>query len=227
MSLDFTTRAPVMGRRGAIATSNYLATEAGLRMLREGGNAVALGHSVKRAITSITDDLPVGIEPVLVADPRWYATAASGASVEEFWRDPWVYADPGGDGWHLLGVEAGRDYEPRFVDIREAREGDVCPVCGGSLRFQTAIEVGHIFKFGTRPGLLVKTPGGELRAYSARCTHLDCTVQYREDIEHIWCACHNGHYDLNGKNIAGPPPGPLQAYDVNLRGDEIIVSVRT
>jgi prolyl-tRNA synthetase len=47
-------------------------------------------------------------------------------------------------------VEAGRDYEPRFADIREPREGDTCPNCGGALRFQTAIEVGHIFKFGSR-----------------------------------------------------------------------------
>jgi len=54
------------------------------------------------------------------------------------------------DGWHLLGVEAGRDFEPRFADIREPVEGDTCPECGGALRFQTAIEVGHIFKFGTR-----------------------------------------------------------------------------
>ena len=54
------------------------------------------------------------------------------------------------DGWHLLGVQAGRDYTPRFADIREAREGDSCPECGGALRFQIAIEVGHIFKFGTR-----------------------------------------------------------------------------
>jgi prolyl-tRNA synthetase len=54
------------------------------------------------------------------------------------------------DGWHLLGVQAGRDYEPRFADIREAREGDRCPVCGGALQFQTAIEVGHIFKFNDR-----------------------------------------------------------------------------
>jgi prolyl-tRNA synthetase len=53
------------------------------------------------------------------------------------------------DGWHLRGVEAGRDYQPRFADIREAREGDTCPKCGGKLRFQTAIEVGHIFKLDT------------------------------------------------------------------------------
>jgi len=54
------------------------------------------------------------------------------------------------DGWHLLGVAAGRDYDPRFADIREARETDRCSTCSGALRFQTAIEVGHIFKFGSR-----------------------------------------------------------------------------
>jgi prolyl-tRNA synthetase len=53
-------------------------------------------------------------------------------------------------GWHLRGVEAGRDYEARFVDLREPIEGDRCLHCGGALRFQTAIEVGHIFKLGTR-----------------------------------------------------------------------------
>jgi prolyl-tRNA synthetase len=54
------------------------------------------------------------------------------------------------DGWHLRGVEAGRDYEPRFAEIREVREGDTCANCGGSLGIQRAIEVGHVFKLGTR-----------------------------------------------------------------------------
>ncbi len=54
------------------------------------------------------------------------------------------------DGRHLRGVEAGRDYQSRFADIREVREGDRCPLCGGRLRLQPAIEVGHIFKLGTR-----------------------------------------------------------------------------
>jgi prolyl-tRNA synthetase len=52
-------------------------------------------------------------------------------------------------GWHLRGVEHGRDYEARFADIRQAREGDACPKCGGRLRFQVAVEVGHIFKLDT------------------------------------------------------------------------------
>jgi len=83
---------------------------------------------------------------------------------------------------------------------------------------------GKIFKFGSQPGLLIRTPTGEMRAFSAVCTHLNCTVQYRPDLEHIWCACHDGHYDINGKNIAGPPPRPLEQYVVNSRGDDIIVS---
>jgi prolyl-tRNA synthetase len=52
-------------------------------------------------------------------------------------------------GRHLRGVEHGRDFEARFADIRQAREGDTCPKCGGRLRFQIAIEVGHIFKLDT------------------------------------------------------------------------------
>ncbi len=83
---------------------------------------------------------------------------------------------------------------------------------------------GQIFKFGNRPAILVRTPAGELRAFSAVCTHLNCTVQYRPDLGHIWCACHNGHFDLNGKNIAGPPPRPLDPYVVNVRGKQLVVS---
>ena len=79
---------------------------------------------------------PVGIGIEVVAD--------------EALRHGQFVAGANRDGWHLRGVEAGRDYTPRFADIREAREGDSCPECGGTLRFQTAIEVGHIFKFGTR-----------------------------------------------------------------------------
>jgi cytochrome b6-f complex iron-sulfur subunit len=86
------------------------------------------------------------------------------------------------------------------------------------------VNSGQIFKFGNRPGILVRTPAGELRAFSAVCTHLNCTVQYRSDLSQIWCACHNGHYDLGGKNVEGPPPRPLDPYVVNVRGNQIVVS---
>ncbi|MEW5700766.1 MAG: Rieske 2Fe-2S domain-containing protein [Candidatus Zixiibacteriota bacterium] len=83
---------------------------------------------------------------------------------------------------------------------------------------------GKIFRFGKDPAILILTSSGQYRAFTAICTHLDCTVQYRGDLEQIWCACHNGHYDLSGKNISGPPPAPLLPYSVTVRGDQIIVS---
>jgi prolyl-tRNA synthetase len=52
-------------------------------------------------------------------------------------------------GFHLRGVEHGRDFEAEIADIREPQPGDACPRCGGALVFRTAIEVGHIFKLGT------------------------------------------------------------------------------
>jgi Rieske Fe-S protein len=88
------------------------------------------------------------------------------------------------------------------------------------------INSGKIFRFGSRPGLLIHTADGGYRAMSAVCTHLQCTVQYRSDLHEVWCACHNGMYDLNGRNISGPPPRPLEAYDVHVNGDDVVVSRR-
>jgi cytochrome b6-f complex iron-sulfur subunit len=83
---------------------------------------------------------------------------------------------------------------------------------------------GKLFRFGSKLGILIRTPSGEFRAFGAQCTHLGCTVQYRPDLEYIWCACHNGRFDLYGKNVAGPPPSPLEQYDVAAQGGDIFVS---
>ncbi len=79
---------------------------------------------------------PVGFKGRIVAD--------------ETLREGQFVAGANRDGWHLRGVEAGRDFQAEFADLRESAEGDVCPVCGGQLTFTTAIEVGHIFKLGTK-----------------------------------------------------------------------------
>jgi prolyl-tRNA synthetase len=78
---------------------------------------------------------PVGFTGEVVAD--------------ETLREGQFVAGANRDGFHLRGVEAGRDYEPRFADLREPKPGDRCPNCGGALDFQTAVEVGHIFNFGS------------------------------------------------------------------------------
>ncbi len=113
----------------------------------------------------------------------------------------------------------------RFVIPPEVAEAPVNRVLAGKLS-ELPVNSGKIFRFGSKPGILVRTVNGEIRAFSAVCTHLNCTVQYRSDFQHIWCACHNGHYDLQGKNISGPPPRPLDAYKVDVAGDDIYVTKR-
>jgi Rieske Fe-S protein len=73
-----------------------------------------------------------------------------------------------------------------------------------------------IIRFGNDPAIVVKVAENDFRAFSAICTHLDCIVDFRVDRQLIWCWCHNGIYNLNGKNIGGPPPRPLAPYRVNL-----------
>ena len=48
-------------------------------------------------------------------------------------------------------------------------------------------------------------------------------MQYRDDLREIWCACHNGHYDLHGRNVSGPPPRPLDEFAVHVQDDDIII----
>ena len=80
------------------------------------------------------------------------------------------------------------------------------------------------FKYGRALGIIYLTDKNELRALAAMCTHLDCTVQHRPDLGIIWCSCHNGRYDLDGNNISGPPPRPLEKYLVKETDDVIFVS---
>jgi prolyl-tRNA synthetase len=109
--------------------------------------------------TKLYDALPGASRPATDDEIR-AAFGAGGGSLgpvgfageviaDETLREGQFVAGANRDGWHLRGVEAGRDYEPRFADLREPREGDRCPECGGKLVFQTAIEVGHIFNFGS------------------------------------------------------------------------------
>jgi Rieske Fe-S protein len=55
---------------------------------------------------------------------------------------------------------------------------------------------------------------------------LNCTVQYQQAERQIWCACHNGLYDLNGRVVSGPPPRALEEYSVRVRGEEVVVARR-
>src|SRR5260221_107650 len=83
---------------------------------------------------------------------EYYAVQAESGMMggSEALRDGQFVSGANGTGRHLRGVEHGRDFQARFADLRQPKEGDTCPRDGGALRFQVAIEVGHIFKLGTK-----------------------------------------------------------------------------
>jgi Rieske Fe-S protein len=152
------------------------------------------------------------------------STVGSGASENRPARRSvlnWLLATWGGGILASILYPIARYLAP--PDIPEAATLSVSAGGASTLRPNS----GRVVPFGSQPAIVLRTPGGELRAFTATCTHLDCTVQYRSDLQRIWCACHDGQYDLNGRNVAGPPPRPLEAYDVNVKDDEIVISRRS
>jgi len=113
----------------------------------------------------------------------------------------------------------------KFMNPPDIPEASVNEVSAGKVQ-DLKPNTGKIVKFGSLPVMLVRTTETEWRAFSAVCTHLNCTVQYKESSHQIWCACHNGLYNLNGQVVSGPPPHPLEPYSVHIRGDEVVISRR-
>ena len=110
----------------------------------------------------------------------------------------------------------------KYLEPPPVEEAKVTSVKIGAVE-DMAKDSGKIIKFGNKPVIVVRKKNGNYVALSAVCTHLDCIVQYRKDYGQIYCACHNGRYDLNGKNISGPPPAPLTPYAVKIVKDEVII----
>ncbi len=82
-----------------------------------------------------------------------------------------------------------------------------------------------MFKFGSRPAMLIHHKDDTWVALDAVCTHLGCTVQYQPQRDVIHCNCHGGEYDARtGKNISGPPPRPLRPYVVKVVDNGVLVS---
>lgn len=111
----------------------------------------------------------------------------------------------------------------KYLKQPQAAGGNVKSVIAATVEEMPAGS-SKIFRFGNDTAILVNDQEGKLRAFDAVCTHLDCTVQYVSGEKHLLCACHNGKYDLNGQVISGPPPRPLEQYEVIVQGTDIVVS---
>ena len=136
-----TSKAMPVVRDGAVV----LALVRGDDRLEEAKLASVLGGDIRLA----TEDeirSAFGADPGSLGPVGWSGEVVA----DETLHEGQFVAGANRTGWHFRGVEHGRDFEARFADIRQSQEGDACPNCGGRLGFQTAIEVGHIFKLGTK-----------------------------------------------------------------------------
>jgi cytochrome b6-f complex iron-sulfur subunit len=117
----------------------------------------------------------------------------------------------------LIGYPVVRFLFPPAASGPEPKEVRVCA------QNELTPGSGRVVRLGSHPVLVLKEPDGVVSAVSATCTHLHCTVQYRPDQKLIWCACHDGKFDLKGKNVGGPPPAPLEPYTVQVKNGDIYV----
>ena len=74
--------------------------------------------------------------------------------------------------------------------------------------------------------LVLRTNEG-IAAFSRRCTDLGCLVSWNKEREQFVCPCHQGTFDKTGVNIAGPPPRPLDRFNIIKRGEQLYVNVKS
>lgn len=71
--------------------------------------------------------------------------------------------------------------------------------------------------------VLVRTGENEVRAISTVCTHLGCTVYWQKDKKEFYCPCHQARFSKDGEVLAGPPPRPLDSYEVEIENGNVFI----
>jgi len=101
---------------------------------------------------------------------------------------------------------------PKFVDL---------PKSADTIEINSSM----MFHYGDKPAIIIREKTGKFLAYFATCPHLGCMVQYNQKSAMIICPCHEGIFDIHGKNFSGPPTEPLESLVVHVsRANKIRVA---
>jgi cytochrome b6-f complex iron-sulfur subunit len=152
---------------------------------------------------------------------------------------PYIVPEPEGEqrtrrGFLIAAGAAGLCYTAalaypiyRYLASPEEMAASEAAVTEVTLKDAQKLPAGSVlmFKFGTRPAMLIHHEDGRWISMTAVCTHLGCTVQYEPQADRIHCGCHGGVYNAyTGANVSGPPPKPLKLYTVAMNGNDVKVS---
>ncbi len=126
-------------------------------------------------------------------------------------------------GW-LTAFGAGSFYAlARFVFPASGKEPDFVVLKTGDFLSIRPNSV-KSFPWGGKMGLFLKRSDGSMTALKGVCTHMECNVTYRPEDRKFYCPCHKGWFDDQGKNMAGPPPKPLEIFELIIEGEKLIVA---
>lgn len=102
--------------------------------------------------------------------------------------------------------------EPDFVVLKT---GDFIDIPNNSVK---------PFAWGGKLGFFFKKPDGTKTALKGVCTHMECNITYKPEDKKFYCACHKGWFDMEGKVLEGPPPKPLEFFDIKEEGEKLIIA---
>lgn len=80
------------------------------------------------------------------------------------------------------------------------------------------------FPWGGTVGLFYKKDNGSTIALKGVCSHMECNVAYKPAEKRFYCPCHQGWFDADGRNVAGPPPKPLETFTITQEGEKLIIA---
>ena len=72
---------------------------------------------------------------------------------------------------------------------------------------------------------VVRKNESDVRVFSDICTHLGCRVSWHPDVQHYISPCHDGHFDIMGQNVSGPPPRPLDEFITKIENGNLSVAL--
>ena len=77
-----------------------------------------------------------------------------------------------------------------------------------------------VYSYGV---FVVRQDDTQVQVLSNICTHLGCRVSWHPDIQHYVSPCHNGHFDMVGNVVSGPPPRPLDEFTTKIEDGSLYI----